>query len=294
MRVSTQVLVDRSLHRLHARLDSFEQTQTRLATGRRFQVSSEDVSGMNTSLALRSERRSVEQAIRNAEDGRTRVQLADTKIQQMLTAMRRARDLTIRASSTLQPTERNAIAEEIDQIKDTMVGLANTEFISQGLFSGFASGDAVVAAGPNWVYNGDAGDVQRRISQSEVVTVNVRGDELFGFDVGANVFDMLEDLSADVQAGNTTVIANRLNDIDAATDRLDRGLARLGAVGNRIENALDINLEADEALRLELSAVEDVDLAEAILEIQTQEVALQATLGSLARAIQPSLLQYLR
>ena len=49
------------------------------------------------------------------------------------------------------------------------------------------------------------------------------------------------------------------------------------------------------SLRLNVEAyVAGVDLAEAILDIQTQEVALQATLGSLARAIQPSLLQYLR
>ncbi len=293
MRVSTQVLVDRSLQRLQGRLESFEKTQTQLATGRQFQVSSEDVSGMNTSLALRSERRSVEQAIRNADDGRTRVNLADSKIQQMLTAMRRARDLTIRASSTLQPTERNAISEEIDTITDEMAELANSEFLGQGLFAGFASGDAVTETAGVWNYTGDAGDVQRRISQTEVVSVNVLGSEIFGFDDGANVFDMLEQLSADVQAGDTTVISGRLNDIDDATQRMERGLARLGAVGRRIETAQGINLEADETLRLELSSVEDVDLAEAILEIKVQEVALQATLGSLARAIQPSLLQYL-
>lgn len=294
MRVSTQVLVDRSLQRLQGRLQSFEATQTKLATGRQFQVSSEDVSGMNTALALRSERRDIEQAMRNAEDGRTRVNLADTKIQQMLTAMRRARDLTIRASSTLQATERAAIAEEVDAITDEMAELANSEFLGQGLFAGFADADAVTKTGAIWNYTGDTGDVQRRISQSEVVTVNVRGHEIFGFDDGDNVFDMLEQLSADVQAGDTTVIAGRLTDIDNATQRLERGLARLGAVGTRIETAQGINLEADEALRLELSSVEDVDLAEAIVDIQTQEVALQATLGSLARAIQPSLLQYLR
>ena len=294
MRVSTQVLVDRSLDRLHGRLSSFEETQTKLATGRQFQTSSDDVSGMNTALALRSERRSVEQAIRNAEDGKARVNLADTKIQQMLTAMRRARDLTIRASSTLQPTERAAIAEEIDTITDEMAELANSEFLGQGLFSGFAAGNAVSSTAGVWSYDGDTGDVQRRVSQTEVVTVNVRGHEIFGFDAGDNVFDMLEQLSADIITGDTTVISGRLNDIDAASRRLEQGLARLGAVGTRIETALKVNLEADETLQLELSSVQDVDLAEAVLDIQTQEIALQATLGSLARAIQPSLLQYLR
>lgn len=294
MRVSTQVLVDRSLQRLAGRLNSFEETQTRLATGRQFQTSSDDVAGMNTALALRSERRSVDQAVRNAEDGRTRVNLADTKLQQMLTGMRRARELTIRASSTLQPTERNAIASEIATITDEMAELSNSSFLGQGLFSGFADGDAVVEIAGTWSYVGDDSSVQRRISQTEVVGVNEVGSELFGFNAGDNVFDMLEQLSADIIAGDTTVISAHLDDIDNASERIENGLARLGAVGTRINTALGVNLETDETLRRELSSVEDVDLAEAILEIQTQEVALQATLGALARAIQPSLLQYLR
>jgi flagellar hook-associated protein 3 FlgL len=294
MRVSTQVLVDRSLQRLHGRLQSFEDSQTKLATGRQFQTSSEDVSGMNTALALRSERRSVEQAIRNAGDGSTRINLADTKLQQMLGGLRRARDLTIRASSTLQPAERNAISLELDTITDEMAELANSNFLGHGLFSGFSSADAVSSTAGVWSFDGDNSDVERRISQTEVVAVNVVGSEIFGFNAGSNMFDMLEQLSADVVAGDTTVISGRLNDLDAASQRLEGGLAKLGAVGTRIETALGVNLESDETLRKELSAVEDVDLAEAILEIQTQEIALQATLGSLARAIQPSLLQYLR
>jgi len=294
VRISTQVLVDRSLNRLQGRLTAFEQTQTRLATGRQFQNSSENVTGMNTSLALRSERRSVEQAMRNAADAKTRVNLADSKIQQMLIAMRRARDLTIRASSTLQSTERDAIAAEIETLELEMVGLANGGFLGQGLFSGFAEGDAVEQSGGVWTYSGDTGDVQRRIGESEVVTVNVRGNEIFGFDAGQNVFDMLNQLATDIRAGDTNVISASLDNIDDGNRRLEQGLALLGAVGNRIETAEGVNLEADETLRLELSTVEDVDLAEAILEIQTQEIALQATLGSLARAIQPSLLDYLR
>ena len=40
-------------------------------------------------------------------------------------------------------------------------------------------------------------------------------------------------------------------------------------------------------------SVEDVDLAEGIMTLQTQEVAYKATLGALSRAIQPSLVDFL-
>ena len=110
MRVSSETMVAQTLNRLQSRLASFDRAQNQLASGKNFLNSSEDVSGMNTSLALRSERRSVEQASRNAEDAMTRINLADSKLQSMLSTMRRARDLAIRGASTLQPSERNAIA----------------------------------------------------------------------------------------------------------------------------------------------------------------------------------------
>ncbi|HEC08509.1 MAG TPA: hypothetical protein ENI86_02950 [Acidimicrobiales bacterium] len=294
MRISTQLMMDRSLGRLQDRLSSVERTQSRLATGKQFLVSSENVGGMNTALALRSERAGVAQANKNAEDGRTRVNLADSRLQQILTAMRRARDLAIRGASTLQPAERDAIAKELSSIQEQVVSLANSDYLGQGLFSGFSTDEAVKKVGAVWTYGGDSGAVNRRISESEVVQVNVTGDEIFGFNDSDDMFTMLDQLITDVQAGDTTAVSNALDSIDTATSRIDLGLSRLGAVGNRIETTIGRNLAVDESLRQQLSSTEDVDLTEAILELKTQEVALQATLGAVGRAIQPSLIDFLQ
>ncbi len=294
MRISTQSIVDRTMNHLQSRLASFEQAENRLATGKNFTRSSEDVAGMNTSLALRSERRALEQANRNGDDGTTRINLADSKLQQMLTSLRRARDLTIRASSTLQATERNAISEELASLRDELVELANSDYLGQGLFSGHAGAAAVSFSFGAWVYNGDTGAVNRRISETDDVQVNLTGNEIFGFDDGEVVFDVLDQIIADVNAGDPVVVATGLDAIDRATDRIGNGLARLGAVGLRIETTLARNLQIDETLQTQISSIEDVDLAEAVMEITTQEVALQATLGAVGRAIQPTLMNYLR
>ncbi len=293
MRISTQTLVDRTLDRLQSRMASFEAAQERLATGKNFTVSSQDVAGMNTSLALRSERRAVEQATRNAEDGQTRVNIADTKIQQMLTSLRRARDLTIRGSSSLQQSERNAIAQELGSIREGMVELANSNHLGQGLFSGHLDGAAVTDIAGTWTYTGDTGAVMRRITDTDAVKINVTGNELFGFDAGEDLFAVLDQLIADVNAGDPVVVAGSLDALDRSSGRLENGLLRLGAVGNRIETAMGRNLQVHETLQLQLSNIEDVDIAEAVMELTTQEVALQATLGAVGRALQPTLLNYL-
>lgn len=294
MRVSSETMVAQTLNRLQSRLASFDRAQNQLASGKNFLNSSEDVSGMNTSLALRSERRSVEQASRNAEDAMTRINLADSKLQSMLSTMRRARDLAIRGASTLQPSERNAIAEEITSIRDEMVELSNSSFLGHGLFAGTAAGDAVANIAGTWTYTGDAGTLQRRISTTETISVNLLGSEVLGFDDSESAFDVLDQLAADVTAGDTSAVSSGLDAIDRVTGRIETGLARLGAAGNRIETALGRNLEIDETLQRQISQVEDVDLAEAIMKVNTEEVALQTTLGAIGRALQPSLLNYLR
>jgi flagellar hook-associated protein 3 FlgL len=47
-------------------------------------------------------------------------------------------------------------------------------------------------------------------------------------------------------------------------------------------------------LKTQLSDIEDIDLPETIMKLQLQEVAYQAALGATARAIQPSLMDFLR
>ncbi len=294
MRITTQTMVSQTLNRLQGRLASFDRAQNQLASGKNFLNASEDVSGMNTALGLRSERRSVEQANRNANDGSTRINLADSKLQAMLSTMRRARDLAIRGASTLQPSERNAISEEITSIRDEMVELSNNSFLGHGLFAGTAAGDAVTNIAGTWTYTGDDGILQRRISTTETISVNLLGSDILGFDDGETAFDVLDQLTADVAAGNTTAVSNGLDAIDRVTGRIETGLARLGAAGNRIEVALGRNLEIDETLQRQVSQVEDVDIAEAIMKVNTEEVALQTTLGAIGRAIQPSLLNFLR
>ncbi|MEM8902488.1 MAG: flagellin [Actinomycetota bacterium] len=293
MRVSHETLIDQSLRRLQGRLRSFEDIQVQLGTGKRFQVASEDVPGMNVGLTLRAEMRSLEQAGRNADDGEARVNTADSKLQQMVTSMRRARELTVRGATELNQDERNAIALEISQIRDELLSSANSSYLDQGLFGGFAAADAVTNVAGTWTYTGDTGAVIRRVADGENVQVNVTGDEVFGFNAGQDVFSVLDDLEADLLGGDQAAVAGRLGDLDDRLDGLLSGLAQLGAAGGRIEAAQLRNEEQQGVLLTRLTEVEDVDLTEAVMELQTQEVALQATLGALSRALQPSLVEFL-
>jgi flagellar hook-associated protein 3 FlgL len=298
-RISQQVITQNTVRRLNLRLDRVATTQTELATGRRIQVPSDDPAGTNRVLLLQSDLKARTQEQRNAEDGETWVNLGDSKLQDANTLLQRANELAQRGAQTIGQDERDAIAAELTQIRDQLVGIANSKHLGRGLFAGYSSGDAVTfdSTTNQWQYTGTASPapVSRRISQSESVDVNVLADDAFGFSKGPgqDVFSVLDTLAADVRSGNLDGVDAGIGGIETSSNTLLSSVASLGATQNRIDSALTRNLSDQQSLKAQMSDVEDVDMAEAIMNLQTQQVAYQATLGALAKAIQPSLVDFL-
>jgi flagellar hook-associated protein 3 FlgL len=97
-----------------------------------------------------------------------------------------------------------------------------------------------------------------------------------------------------VRASDDAGTATSLTKLDAATDGVQRSLGTFGAVQSQIEVSLSRNREESLAISSQLSETEDTDMAKAVLQLQTEQVAYQATLGAVSRAIQPSLVDFLR
>ena len=104
---------------------------------------------------------------------------------------------------------------------------------------------------------------------------------------------MLDNLATQVSAGNATGVSASIAGVDVALGRVNQGLAQIGSAGNRIDAALALNLNNAETIKSQLSSVQDVDLAEATMNLQTQQVAYQAALGALSKVLGPSLLDFI-
>ena len=126
--------------------------------------------------------------------------LADTKLQDVVSQIQRARELAVRGATFVGPQEREAIALEIAHLSDDIVSLANSRHQGRGIFSGFSSGDAVEKIGSTWSYVGDAGQINRRVGENEVVTINVTADAVFGFSSGNDIFTVLDSLETALYA----------------------------------------------------------------------------------------------
>ena len=122
------------------------------------------------------------------------------------------------------------------------------------------------------------GSINREIEEGVVVSVNVSGREVFLKDV--DIFGSLIQLRDALERSDRASITTSIEKIDSS---LDQVLGVLGDVGARINrlNLTDTRLE-DELLRTSfvLSKIEDTNIAEAILNFETEKSALEAALAA--------------
>lgn len=294
MRVTHLGAHQAALTRINTRLSEYAVTQDQLASGKRMRRPSDDPTGMNRALELRASLAAREQEGRNAADGKMWMDLADSKLQDAVGQLQRVRELAVRGATFTSPQEREAIALEVGQLREDLVSLANSQHQGRGLFSGFSAGDAVQKVGGVWTYTGDAGQINRRVGENEVVTINVTADVAFGFSAGNDVFSVLDDLETALRADDTAGIETALGNVDDGLQTVLGGLGILGARANQIETAIARNADDKITLTQQLSSLEDVDIAEAVMDLELQKTAYEAALAAFAQSSQTSLVDFLR
>jgi len=211
----------------------------------------------------------------------------------MLGQVNRARDLGVQGVNmvTMGTQAREALAAEVDQLRESLISGANATYLGRPVFGGLVTGrTAYDQAG---AYVGVPGVVSRTVAEGTKVAVNVQGPDVFG-PPGADLFADLASLSAALRSGDVATVQSRLSDLDAAQSRITATLADVGTRYNRVDRADQAAQNAGLSLTTALSNVEDVDITKATMDLKMNEVAYQAALSATARLVQPSLAEFLR
>ena len=295
-RITQRTIAQRTTGNLQLSLRRMSETQERLSSGKIISKPSDDPVGAVSALRLRSNIRSTEQYVRNAEDGLGWLSAADNTLTSSLTQIRRVRDLTLQAANGANGEgERRAMAVEILAIRDSLIGLANAQHLGRPIFGGTADGvNPYDATGAYQIMGPEAtGVVERTVAPGERVQVNMVGPQVFGDDPD-NLFTTLTTIANDLLANDVSNIATSLNDLDARMRGVTDALGEIGARYNRVETMKGRAEDQIVTLKLSLSEVEDIDLPATIMDLQLQETAYKAALSATARVLQPSLVDFLR
>jgi flagellar hook-associated protein 3 FlgL len=293
-RITQNMLSQRGLDSVQGGLTKLATLQEQLETGKKINRPSDDPAGTTTALRVRSGLADQTQYIRNAADGTAWLGTIDSALSGITSQVQRAQVLAQQGANTgsMSSTAMEALATEVDQIRASVLQQANTTYLGRPVFGGTTSGGkAFDTTTGNYV--GDSGTVERRVGSDVTVRVDASGTDTFGTD-GDNLFSHLSDLSNRLRAGDSDGLESSIATIASDLQKLSGASAGEGARYNRITKASDLATATQLQLKSSLSDVEDVDLAEATLNLATQQTAYQAALAAASKTLQPSLLDFLR
>ena len=298
IRVSTSQMFDRPLSLMSQLSAQADKAQTQIATTKKISGAADSPTAW---LRLEGLKRA------GADDGAygANIKLAqgvlaqsDSTLESVESQVQRAKELALEANNGgLTDQNRQAIAEELDSIRESLFGLANTKDVRGQPLFGSATGDSAYVKNVDgtigFVGTGDPAKIP--VGDGDAVQPSVSGTQAFAAGTG-DMFSVLADLSAALKAGGdvSQASSDALAGIDASLDSVAAARASVGARAARLDLSADHLVDAGEARESERSGLEDTDIPTAITQLQKTLTVLQATQASFTKLSSMSLFDYLK
>jgi flagellar hook-associated protein 3 FlgL len=307
MRITTSMVQRNVLLDLNNLSEKLARTQGKASGGKQITRPSDDPFNAARAIGLRQAMEANDQYVRSIEDAQGWQDSTESALESITTYVTRANDLLVRgATDTADPTSRNAIASEIDQIIQGIKESANASYGDKYLMSGTATSVAPYKLGADDTYQGnEAGldpaipGVIREIGPSVTMSINSVAREVLGdgrtVPGDGKLLNALRDVADHLRANDGPSL--RGGDMSALKTQLDSLLsvrARNGSMTNRLEAATTRLSQIQESATKQLSNTEDADIAKTMIEFNSQSAAYQASLRAGANLVQSSLMDFLR
>jgi flagellar hook-associated protein 3 FlgL len=299
-RISTQTVFDRGLNAMLDRQSEISKTQLQLSTGRRILTAADDPAGAVRVLNYNRKIDTMEQYINNADRARSRLEFEEASLDGAENILLRVKELVVQGSSdTVSQADRQIIAQEIRELRDSLIGIANSQD-SQGeyIFAGFQTGTIPFSGGASSVvtYQGDLGSRELQIASDRKVSDGDNGHSVF-IDVRTatgkrSIFETLRLLANDLDSG--TNVYDYVDDINYAQEDILQIHTTIGARLNAIDEQMAVNADVKLTMETHRAEENDLDYASAVSRFDRQMLALQAAQQAYIKVSELSLFNYMR
>jgi flagellar hook-associated protein 3 FlgL len=312
MRVTNNMLTQNLLRNLENANSRMELIQNQLSSGQAITRPSDDPVGIETALRLKSTISSMEQWKNNTSEALTYMETTESIMNNLTTMLQRIRELTVKgADGSNSLDDRAQIAKEIDQLTLQFRVMANSQVSGKYIFSGTLINKAPlddyfgtdIPPLPPEQWNGNGKVMEFETGPNVNIPISISGMELFEIyeDTGtapstmqSKFFNTLNQLSQALYDDDTDDINNALDEIDDHMDNFLKLRSELGARTNRMYVIADQLDNSINIVKKNLSNIQDVDMAGAIMEFKSVENVFRAALAVGAQIIQPSLVDFMR
>ncbi len=265
----------------------------RIASGIRINRGADDAAGLAISESLRSDIRALRQAVRNASDGISLINVAEGALNEQAGILIRLRELASQAATgTVGSTERQTIQLEFDALRNELDRIASTtEFNGQGLIDGNLS----IAASAVIVQIGIDNSPDSRIDlNQEIDLTSISSTTLATTSTNNNV-----SVGTLLSALSVTSAAEALTSLGAVNDFLSQvtsARGKVGAVQNRLVRSISNLSISIENLQAAESSIRDADIAEEVALLTRNQILVQSATAMVGQAnlLPQSVLQLLQ
>jgi flagellar hook-associated protein 3 FlgL len=271
MRVSTYGSYLTTSQSLGSAMERVQKLQSKIGTGKAVTAWADDAPAAASIERYRAQEADWTSYGKVAGDAKSWLGAADGTLQSMSSLMSRVKELAVSANSgSLSSASRKAVADEVDQLRTELRDLGNTTQLGRSLFGGFGA--------------------------TALATANVSAKDVLGFTApaGEDVFSTLSALSTAIRSGSSTGLSALQTTLQARHDDILSGLALVGTTTNQVDTALTSGATALQDLATRRADLEDIDIADAVLQLNAAQASYTAALGAASKANLPSLADFLR
>ena len=272
--IATNTSANTALIYLNRNSDDQAKSLSKLSSGSRIVTASDDAAGLAVASRLSADITTLEQAGRNALQGRAVLQTADGALARVGDILQRMKSLAAQSvSGSVDNTSRGFINQEFLALRAEVDSIANqTEFNGTSLIDGSYN-----TAAATFLVGVDAADT----IDASLATVDAN---IAALGIGAS--------QVNTQAAATTA----LTAVDNAIDAISADRATVGSLISRFEYRGEYIDSAIEGLSAARSSITDVDIASEQTNLVAKQVLTEASIAALAQANQSkaSLLALLR
>lgn len=235
-----------------------------LATGHRINSAADDAAGLAIGNKLTSQIRSLDMAVKNANDGISLLQTADAATSQITSMLDRMRELAIQsANDVYTESERTSLNDEVVELQAELTNvIENTQWNGMRILDGAA---------------GQSGSVTLQVGAqaADVITVSMTS-------LNSGAVSSVQSIDISTQDGANSALAT----IDNAIAQIDESRGRWGAVVNRLTHAADNASNVSLNTQAARSGIVDSNYAKATAELARTLILDQAGAAMLSQANQ--------
>jgi flagellar hook-associated protein 3 FlgL len=295
MRITNLTMLDHLVGNIQQSTETMDRLQNQISSGKRVTRPSDDPTAAWRGVRLREDTAANGQYLRNMDDATAWLNATDTALDGVQTTLAKIRELAVQTSNdTYNANDRAEVAGQVNELRDHLMALLNsTNHTGQYVFSGMKTSTPAFSrdAAGNVLYDGETSSITRQIGPGTTIDVNTLGSNFLS--MFADVKTLADEL-ANPQGSQATIEAS-IDQVDQAVEQVLTTRSDIGSKLVHVQFAQDrMNNQQVEIQRVQ-SDNEDVDLADVLTKLTSEQTVYQATLAAGARmSAMPNLFDFLR